>query len=90
MADFRKNWNPHKKSAHYNLVQTERKIDKHFFILRYLILYMIFLFQGGKAGSPSISITPLPGRNSPAAAAAKKGTNSPMMKPGQPGWLILL
>lgn len=39
--------------------------------------------QGGKAGSPSISITPLPGRNSP--AAAKKGTNSPQMKPGQPG-----
>jgi len=37
---------------------------------------------GGKGGSPSISITPLPGRNSP---ANKKATPSPQMKPGQPG-----
>lgn len=37
---------------------------------------------GGKGGSPSISITPLPGRNSP---ATKKAAPSPQMKPGQPG-----
>ena len=51
-----------------------------------------FLFQGNKGNAPSISITALPGRNSPAANAAaaaaanaKKASPSPMMKPGQPG-----
>eukprot|EP00088_Acartia_fossae_P070019 TRINITY_DN926_c0_g1_i11.p1 TRINITY_DN926_c0_g1~~TRINITY_DN926_c0_g1_i11.p1 ORF type:complete len:1241 (-),score=505.09 TRINITY_DN926_c0_g1_i11:1178-4900(-) len=51
------------------------------------------LSPGGvnKGNAPSISITALPGRNSPAANAAaaaanaKKASPSPMMKPGQPG-----
>jgi len=40
---------------------------------------------GSKGGSPSISITPLPGRNSPATATKKGGSPSPSVKPGQPG-----
>ena len=38
---------------------------------------------GSKANSPSISITPLPGRGSP--SAAKGGSPAPTAKPGQPG-----
>jgi len=44
--------------------------------------------QGVKqGGSPSISITPLPGRGSPAAGKRGGGSagSSPAMKPGQPG-----
>merc|ERR1712228_1055894 len=37
---------------------------------------------GGKANSPSISITPLPGRGSP---GSKGGSPAPTVKPGQPG-----
>jgi len=37
---------------------------------------------GGKANSPSISITPLPGRGSP---GGKAGSPNPTVKPGQPG-----
>jgi len=42
---------------------------------------------GSKSGSPSISITPLPGRNNPAGVgvAKKGGSPSPSVKPGQPG-----
>jgi len=36
-----------------------------------------------KSGSPSISITPLPGRNN--TVATKKSSPSPSVKPGQPG-----
>jgi len=43
-----------------------------------------FLFQSSKVGSPSISITPLPGRTTP-GGAGKKGSPSPSVKPGQPG-----
>ena len=37
---------------------------------------------GGKANSPSISITPLPGRGSP---GSKGSSPAPTVKPGQPG-----
>ena len=42
---------------------------------------------GGKAGSPSISITPLPGRNNPGSGkkGGGPGTSTPNIKPGQPG-----
>ena len=44
---------------------------------------------GKGGGSPSISITPLPGRNNPGAGASKKPSPAAgaqqAMKPGQPG-----
>ena len=55
----------------------------------YMFIFLNFSFHqslgqkgGGKANSPSISITPLPGRGSP---GSKGGSPAPTVKPGQPG-----
>merc|ERR1719410_1574048 len=45
---------------------------------------------GNKSNSPSISITPLPGRNNPgqkkgASPSPSSGSSTPTIKPGQPG-----